>query len=153
MFSDKFICSSKEKNSYKNAVPAPYFRKEFIIDNIPEKCILNICGLGFYECFINGKKITKGILAPYISNPDHLVYYDSYNITSCLLKGKNVLGVILGNGMQNAPGGELWQFEKASFNDVPKLSFSIEYDSVIIEADELVAAVQANVPHKTASPK
>ena len=29
--------------------------------------------------FVNGKEYTKGFLAPYISNPEHYIYYDEYD--------------------------------------------------------------------------
>lgn len=53
---------------------------------------------GFYELYINGIGITKGALAPYISNPDHYCYFDRYDIAEYLSVGENVIGVILGNG-------------------------------------------------------
>ena len=39
-------------------------------------CPNNFIAAGFYKFFVNGKDITKGELAPYISNPDELVCYD-----------------------------------------------------------------------------
>ena len=64
---------------------------------------IEICGLGFYHLYINGKKITKGELAPYISNPDQLCYYDTYDILPYISEGENVIGIILGNGYYNHP--------------------------------------------------
>ena len=40
--------------------------------------------MGFYDLFVNGRKITKGFLAPYISNTDHIAYYDRYDIAPYL---------------------------------------------------------------------
>ena len=93
MLSKKFICATREYSTYKDFVPSPYFRKTFIAYELPKRCTVTIGGLGFYDAFINGHKITKGILAPYISNPDHMVYYDEYDITEYINEGKNVLGV------------------------------------------------------------
>ena len=82
---------------------------------------------------------TKGILAPYISNPDHFVYFDRYELAPYLTAGENVLGFQLGNGMQNCPGGAVWQFEKAPWRSAPKLSFAVDIGAVrIAEADESV---------------
>jgi len=114
MLSDNFICASHEYSTYTKAVPAPYFRKSFCLDSLPKSCRMTVCGLGFYELYINGRDITKGLCAPYISNPDHLVYYDSYNILPYLTNGKNTVGILLGNGMQNAPGGQIWDFDDAN---------------------------------------
>lgn len=115
MFSEKFICAGYDYTTYTSHVPAPYFRKTFEIDGEVKKSVITLTGLGFYELYVNGQRLTKGILAPYISNPDDLVYYDEYDITECLVPGKNVLGIMLGNGMQNAPGGQIWDFDIAAF--------------------------------------
>ena len=80
MLSKKFISATKERNTLLKHVAAPLMRKNFILKEIPDELIITVCGLGFYDIFINGEKITKGILAPYISNPDHICYYDKYDL-------------------------------------------------------------------------
>ena len=91
-FSEKFICAGKEFSTFDKHIPAPYFRKEINLDTDAVSAEITITGLGFYMLYINGKDITKGILAPYISNPDHIVYFDNYDISEYLVKGKNVIG-------------------------------------------------------------
>ena len=86
-FSEKFICASKEYCTLEKHIPAPYLRRNFTWSK-GRKAKIVICGLGFYELFINGKKITKGKLSSYISNPDDVLYYDDYDITSYLHDGK-----------------------------------------------------------------
>ena len=81
MLSKKFICATYKYSTYKDFVPSPYFRKAFFTEGFPENCKVTIGCAGFYDIYINGNKITKGILAPYISNPDHMVYYDEYDVT------------------------------------------------------------------------
>ncbi len=121
--SDKFYTATEEYNDFSSHVPAPYMRKTFTLEKKPEKAVISICGLGFYRLFINGTEITKGHLAPYISNPDDICCYDVYDVTQYLAEGKNAVGVILGNGMLNSPGGKVWDFEKAAFRSAPKLAF------------------------------
>ena len=104
--------------------PAPYFRHEFCMNDIKSAKVL-ISGLGFYRIFLNGKDITKGFLAPYISNLNHYIYYDEYDIKDILLEGKNVLGVLLGNGMRNPVGARVWSFHTADFKGVP--CFALEF--------------------------
>ncbi len=112
--SRKFIKATDKLCDFDEFISAPFIRKTFELDFVPEKAEITICGLGFYEIYINGENITKGFLAPYISNPDDLYYYDNYDITEKLKKGKNVIGIILGNGFRNSFGGFVWDFEKAS---------------------------------------
>ena len=133
---DNFICATEEYCKLYKYVSAPYIRKDFFIGYF-EKAKLSICGLGFYELFLNGKKITKGKFAPYISNPEHLIYYDEYDITHLLKQGGNAIGVILGNGFLNNIGGYPWEFDKATFRSSPKLSLILEIDGKeILRTDE-----------------
>lgn len=135
-----FICASREMCGYDKYVAAPLFRKSFIIDDIPDKAELSICGLGFYILKINGVDITKGMLAPYISNPDHYLYYDTYDVAPYLKKGENVIGIILGNGNMNPFGGEVWDFDKVAWRGAPRVSLefcaSIKGQLLRFEADE-----------------
>lgn len=126
MLSEKFIYATPKYSTYKSFIASPLMRKSFVIQSDAQKAKVTIGCAGFYEVFINGNKITKGILAPYISNPDHIVYYDEYDICQYLQPGKNVLGIQLGNGMQNSIGGEIWDFDKAPFRGAPRVAFSIE---------------------------
>ena len=93
-FSKKFIKAIDKFSTFDEFIPAPYFRKDFNLEFKPENAEITICGLGFYELYINGNNITKGPLAPYISNPDDICYYDNYDITELLNKGKNTIGII-----------------------------------------------------------
>ncbi len=135
-FSKKFVCATKEYCTVANHVSAPAFRKSFKLPQKAEKAEILICGLGFYDLFLNGKKITKGFLAPYISNPDDIIYYDHYDIADKLSVGENVIGVVLGNGMNN-PMTVTWNFFEAIYTSSPKfaLSFSAEYGEEKIEFD------------------
>ncbi len=121
-----FIAATTEYNTLEKAVPAPYLRKSFICEN-ECKGNLKIAACGFYELYINGKRITKGYLAPYISNTDDYIYYDEYEVS--LLKGENVIGLLLGNGLQNNPGGYIWDFDKAPFRSAPKVAVIFTYNN------------------------
>lgn len=126
-FSNKFVCECREISTYKNHVAAPIFRKEISVDHRLNKAMLTICGLGFYELFIDGECITKGRLAPYISNPDHNIYYDVYDLAPYLSKGKHVLGIMLGDGFLNAKS-HVWGFDQNKFNSSPKLALTLELE-------------------------
>ena len=137
----RFIKATENYCTVEKNVSAPYIRRAFELAFVPEKAKISICGLGFYALYINGVNVTKGVLAPYISNPDHVCYYDDYDITHLLYKGKNVIGIILGNGFINSIGGYIWDFDKAAFRSAPKVALELiaecdGYESVCIEADE-----------------
>ncbi|MBQ6019844.1 MAG: family 78 glycoside hydrolase catalytic domain [Clostridia bacterium] len=135
VFPKNFVYAGPEYAEYDKFVPSPYFRKTFEIDDPALPCRVVVTGLGFYRVWINGKEITKGLLAPYISNPDDIVYFDEYDLSPYIIKGKNVLGFQLGNGMQNAPGGQVWDFDIARFRGAPRLAFALTTGETVAEAD------------------
>ena len=139
MFSTKFVAATTEYSTRQKAIPAPFMRKSFCLDTLPEKASLTICGLGFYRLFLNGKEITNGHLASFQSNPDHLLYYDVYDVAGLLKTGKNAVGILLGNGFLNCVGGFEWDFDQAEYRSAPKTAFALETEKgVLFEADESV---------------
>ncbi len=121
----KFVSAGKEYTSYREAISAPLFRLGFTLAEKKKGAFLKIASLGFYRAFINGKEITKGLLAPYISNPYHYNYYDRYELDRYLNEGENVLSVLLANGFRNDEGGQIWDFDKAPFRGVPAIALNL----------------------------
>ena len=72
---------------------APYFRKSFQLDRIPEKGILHLCGLGWHELYVNGTKADDRVLAPVVTQFDKHVSFISYDITHLLKSGSNAITV------------------------------------------------------------
>ena len=105
---------------------APQFRKSFTVNQVRE-AELYICGLGFYDLYLNGQRLTQGELTPYITQYHKRVYYDVYDLSDKLLVGENVLAVILGNGLYNPAGGYVWDFHNAPWRDAPKLAINLRY--------------------------
>ena len=66
---------------------------------------LTICGLGFYELSINHQRVGDNVFAPLWSDYDKTVWYNTYDVTDYLQKGKNDIAVLLGNGFYNEQGG------------------------------------------------
>lgn len=78
--------------------PASYMRNEIATSKEIEEAHAYICGLGYYELYINGEKTGDHVLDPAPSNYDKQAYYVTYDVTKQLQKGDNTLGLILGNG-------------------------------------------------------
>jgi len=81
-----------------NGFATSYFRNELTIDKKIENAQVYICGLGYYELFLNGEKVGDHVLDPAPSNYDKQAYYVNYDITEAIKTGKNAFGIILGNG-------------------------------------------------------
>lgn len=76
----------------------PYFRKQFSVPKQVLRARLYICGLGLYQAYINGNPVTDELLTPFCDNYDRLIQYQTYDVTSLLKPGENILGAMLGNG-------------------------------------------------------
>lgn len=79
----------------------PLFRKEFNAGKKITSARLYISGVGYYEAYINGKKIGDHVLDPGFTTYKKEVLYAVYDITPMIKNGKNVAGVMLGNGWYN----------------------------------------------------
>ncbi|WP_430427138.1 alpha-L-rhamnosidase [Maribacter litoralis] len=77
---------------------ASYFRNEIDVTKEIESAKAYICGLGYYELYLNGSKVGDHVLDPAPSNYDKQAYYVDYDLTDILEPGTNALGIILGNG-------------------------------------------------------
>lgn len=87
-------------------ISSPLFRREFSIGAPVRRARAYVSGLGYYELYINGKKIGDRVLEPastYYHNDQPFklgsrVLYSTYDVTGDLQNGSNAVGVILGNG-------------------------------------------------------
>ncbi|WP_282035730.1 family 78 glycoside hydrolase catalytic domain [Saccharicrinis aurantiacus] len=109
-----------------------YFRNEINTTKKVKRARAYICGLGYYELYINGEKTGDHVLDPAPSNYDKQAYYVIYDVTDQISKGKNAIGIILGNGFYGQ--SICWKRDPESERDlsfgVPavKLMVDIEYD-------------------------
>lgn len=132
-FTNLFIKATEKFNTFEDPVPAYYFRRSCVLPR-PCRGKITIAVCGFYELYLNGEKITKGFLSPYISNTDDYIYADQYHVT--LPAGENVIGVLLGNGFQNNPGGFIWDFDKSPFRSAPMFALTVESKGKMLTSSE-----------------
>jgi len=121
--------------------PAPFFRKEFTAKKVIKTAKAYICGLGFYEMYINGEKVGDQVLAPAVTNYDERiirkilyhyddqstqrVLYNTFDVTAFFKKGVNTIGAILGNGWYNQRDRTV---EGCLWYDTPRLLLQIEVE-------------------------
>ena len=79
----------------------PLFRKVFTVEKEIRKARAYICGLGYYEFYIYGKKVGENVLDPAQTDYEQKALYVTYDIKNHLLENKNTIGIILGNGWLN----------------------------------------------------
>ena len=118
-----------------NAPLAPLLRRAFTLDGKIKQARAYICGLGYYELHLNGKKIGDHLLDPGYTRYDKRALYVTYDVTDALRCGKNAVGVMLGNGWYNVQTRAVWDFHKAPWRAGPKvlLQLRVEYADGRIE--------------------
>ena len=77
---------------------APLLRKEFTIEEPVGEARLYLCGLGLYELSINGARVGDQVLDPALTDYRERAPYVTHDVTRCLRRGRNVIGVMLGAG-------------------------------------------------------
>jgi hypothetical protein len=90
--------------------PLPLFRRDFGLSKEVDRALLYVCGLGFFEASLNGKRVGDAVLEPGWTNYRKTCLYSAYDVTTLLSDKANTLGVMLGNGMYNVPGGRYVKF-------------------------------------------
>ncbi|AKJ63657.1 family 78 glycoside hydrolase catalytic domain [Kiritimatiella glycovorans] len=90
--------------------PAPQFRRTFRLESPPREARAYICGLGYYELFINGRRVGDRVLDPAYQNYEKQAFYVAYDVTPFLREGNNTIGVRLGDGQYNQVGMSWFYF-------------------------------------------
>ena len=118
-----------------NSLPAPLLRRAFALEGKIKQARAYVCGLGYYELHLNGKKVGDHLLDPGYTRYDKRALYVTYDVTDAVRRGKNAVGVILGNGWYNVQTKAVWDFHKAPWRAAPKLlmQLRVEYTDGRVE--------------------
>jgi alpha-L-rhamnosidase len=107
-------------------LPARYLRREFDVTKKVTRATAYVCGLGFFDLYLNGAKVSQDVMDPALSEYDKADYVVTFDVTGKLNEGANALGVILGNGRFYGPRlQEGLQFTRFGY---PKLLLQLEVE-------------------------
>ena len=81
-----------------SAPPAPMLRRVFELDREVSSARMYITSLGLYEAEINGQRVGDQLFTPGWTAFRHRLQYQTYDVTSLLQRGANVIGATLGDG-------------------------------------------------------
>jgi len=84
--------------SSPDSVYSPVFIKEFNLYKIPDLANVFVNCQGYFELFVNGKKVGNDVLSPAVSDFLFENYYLTYNVKDYLKIGENVIGLWTGRG-------------------------------------------------------
>ncbi len=82
---------------------ARMLRREFQVSKPVKHATAYVCGLGVFELYLNGQRVSDHVLQPALSEYDRRAYYITFDMTNLLQPGDNAVGVMLGNGRYWAP--------------------------------------------------
>lgn len=102
----------------RTTVPLPYLRRTFTLDSVPANVRLNITALGLYRVYINGVRVGEDELTPGWTDYNKRVQYQTYDVSTLLKSGENVIAAVLGDGWYS--GYVAWQ-GRERYGDNPKL--------------------------------
>ena len=82
----------------QHSQPAPVLRREFKLDGVVKDARVYVTSLGLYELHLNGERVGSCVLTPGWTSFDHLLQYQTYDVTHLLSEGDNAVGAMLGDG-------------------------------------------------------
>lgn len=101
---------------------APLLRREFKVPAGLKSAQLYICGLGYFEAFINGGRVGSDVLNPAWTNFAQTSLYSHYDVTDMLRPGAdNAIGVMLGRGQYNPICNDAWGLYRSGWVSQPKM--------------------------------
>ena len=118
-------------------IASPLLRKTFDLDRPIKRARLHISGHGWYELYLNGRRVGDHVLDPATSDYTQRVLYVTYDVPAQLQQGANAVGAVLGNGWYSEPG---W---KHRYGDSPRLRMQL---NVEFSAGSATAALRRRWP-------
>ncbi len=126
-------------------------RGSFSVEKV-KKATLRVIGLGFFHCFINGKRVGNDLFLPLNTDFEkrdnfpfnevisgHRVYVPEYDITSMLNDGVNVIAVHFGGGWYTCEDEVKYGDAKAIWRVFGE-DINGEFDCVSSESDKISAS-------------
>ena len=109
---------------YENASPrydpSPLMRKEFSVGRKVVSADLYVCGLGYYEAYLNGCRVGDHVLDPAWTNFHKRAFYVTYDVTGMIRRGGNAIGIMLGRGQYSPICTDIWGLYRSKWVGQPK---------------------------------
>jgi hypothetical protein len=129
----------------------PVFAKNFSVSCSTTQSRLYLLGLGAHSATINGAAVDSSVLDPGYSTFAKTLYYSTYDISTSLVQGTNLLGVELGKGMYDPELGLNGRYMK--FTDAPQqlmliaqLEYTCSNGTVVTVASDTTWLTTVNGP-------
>ncbi len=110
-----WLGAAADREGDKQAPLFPVLRGHFSVKQV-QKATLYVLGLGFFHCYINGRRVGDDLFLPLSTDYEarknfppqetltgHRIYVPAYDITSLLTEGENVIAIHFGGGWYTFP--------------------------------------------------
>jgi len=87
-----------QRQSATSPAAFPWLRKTFTLASKPVRAVAYVNPLGYYELYINGKKVDDHVLSPAVSDYSKRNLYVTHEVADYLVPGKNAVALWLGRG-------------------------------------------------------
>jgi alpha-L-rhamnosidase len=108
--------------------PAVWLRKEFESPRVVRRATLTVSGLGMHEVYLNGRRVGDHRLDPAFTDYEKRVLYVTHDVTGLVARGRNAVGVVLGNGWFNLITPHLLKYSAADYIAPPRLRLDLELE-------------------------
>jgi alpha-L-rhamnosidase len=108
--------------------PAVWLRKEFEAPGEIRRGTVSVSGLGLFELYVNGQRISDHQLDPAFTDYQKRVLYLTHDVTAALRRGRNALGVVLGNGWFNLVIPHTLRYYAADYIAPPQLRVDLDLE-------------------------
>ena len=108
----------------KTSGPAPLLRRAFKLGGVVERARAYVTSHGLYELHLNGRRVGDQLFTPGWTSYNKRLQYQTYDVTSLLKTGDNVVGVLLGNGWYR--GNLAWEDRRNLYGERLALLGQIE---------------------------
>lgn len=105
---------------------AGLFRKEFAVDQPVRKATLYASALGLFDVELNGKDAVPDLFPPGWTDYNKRVYYNAYDVTTLISRGKNAIGATLAPGWYSGHIG--WFKQAFLYGKDPKIWLQLELE-------------------------
>lgn len=92
---------------------SPWLRKTFTLPAAPERALAYVNAIGYFELYVNGRKVGTDVLSPAVSDLRVHSLYVAYDIAPYLKDGRNCIGLWCGRGWSTKadPSGQRVRFQ------------------------------------------
>ena len=95
--------------------PSPILRREFTLKGVVREARAYVTSHGIYEMHLNGRRVGDELFTPGWTSYNNRLQYQTYDVTALLKRGRNAVGVTLGNGWYR--GALAWEGHRNIYGD------------------------------------